>query len=280
MDDKYSNKKYQFFVITYNQKDLVLRALNSIKKQVEQYGKDKLIELNIFDDSSSDGSIEVVDDWINNYAQIISETFFNINEVNLGIKKNVYKAREKITSNKYFMLAGDDEFNPSTNVFEYMDYCSGKMVVLSPYLVHGEFRFNELLFWGRVEFFKMNPNLLSRIILWRNVIPAPGSYVNPAILHGNEFKEYYWRPSIDAEDYITWIFLFNQRRTSFQIFYNKVLIYHQSNSNHYLKRNNEVRNIFAKIIRSINGINEMIFTFSTVIGLFYLIIFKRSLYLD
>lgn len=274
MNNQYSTNVYQFYVVTYNQKNLVLRSLDSVKHQVEQFGDGKLVELNIFDDCSTDGAIEVINVWVKQNQKLFNSIYFISNEINLGIRKNVFNARENISSFKYFFVAGDDLIPNSSDVFEYMDFCSVRDFVFPFYYVHGDFNFRNFLFWFRIEYFRKFPRILSKVILNECVLAAQGSYVSPHLLHDQDFLDFYFGPiNYDNEDWQTWKYFFGIKEMSFEVYYKPVYNYFPSiyrvNPSVleplYLRIINRIRiSIFDKVARK-----SLI---QSVIGLFIVII--------
>ena len=68
-------KMISFMVITYNQKDLILYTLESIKYQVCNFLSDYCIQLVVTDDCSCDGTPEVVYKWIERNKDIFDAVF-------------------------------------------------------------------------------------------------------------------------------------------------------------------------------------------------------------
>jgi glycosyltransferase involved in cell wall biosynthesis len=90
----------------YNYGHYILEALNSVANQTYQN-----IELIIVDDLSTDNSIEIVDNWINNYQGKIKINFIK-NELNIGLAKTC-NIILKNANGKYFQpLDADDIILP------------------------------------------------------------------------------------------------------------------------------------------------------------------------
>ena len=91
-------------VITYNQHDVISRALDSVLCQKE-WGLNEIV---ICDDNSTDSNWDVLQSYVEKYPQHIRAYR---NEKNLGIYGNLEKAIElKGDADYYVMLSGDDAF--------------------------------------------------------------------------------------------------------------------------------------------------------------------------
>ena len=61
---------YTFGIVSYNQENDILRALESIKYQVIHFGKDLKIEVIVADDSSSDKTVSIAEKWLEDNEQL------------------------------------------------------------------------------------------------------------------------------------------------------------------------------------------------------------------
>lgn len=92
-------------IITYNQQDVIGRAIDSVLQQRE-WG---LKEIIICDDNSKDKNWDVIQDYAKRYPQIIRAYR---NEPNLGIIRNIEHTYQLAgDADLYVSLAGDDAFN-------------------------------------------------------------------------------------------------------------------------------------------------------------------------
>lgn len=89
-------------LITYNQENLVSRAINSIISQ-----KEWIYEIIISDDHSKDNTWNVIKSYEKKFPNLIKP--FR-NKQNLGIQANIEGTWSKVTGNIIWHLAGDDEF--------------------------------------------------------------------------------------------------------------------------------------------------------------------------
>lgn len=102
MLDRY---KISILIITYNQQDVIGRAIESVLVQKE-YG---LKEIVICDDNSTDSNWNVISDYVNKNPQIIRAYR---NTSNLGIYLNCEKVISlRGDADLYYLLTGDDVLN-------------------------------------------------------------------------------------------------------------------------------------------------------------------------
>lgn len=88
-------------IITYNQEDVIRRAIDSLVKQI-----DYIFEVCISDDCSNDKTWDILMEYKDRYPAV-----FNLhrNEPNLGIFQNVEQSWTMPHGNIIYQLAGDDE---------------------------------------------------------------------------------------------------------------------------------------------------------------------------
>lgn len=108
---------FTFAVITYNQQDVVLETLESIKYQIENFSFGLDIQLVIADDGSIDNTVEVIQYWISKNDQLFKIINISKSKENIGISGNYVKAINLIKGSNYKVIAGDDVFSKN-NIFE------------------------------------------------------------------------------------------------------------------------------------------------------------------
>lgn len=93
--------KLSIIVITYNQEDVIRRALDSLIKQI-----DYIYEICVSDDSSKDRTWDTLKEYKNRYPSVFN---LNRNEPNLGIFQNIEQAWTMPSGDVVYQMAGDDE---------------------------------------------------------------------------------------------------------------------------------------------------------------------------
>ncbi len=93
--------KISVLVITYNQEDVISRAIDSLLAQ-----KDYIYEICVSDDCSKDRTWEILQEYSLKYPGLF---VLNRNNLNIGIFENIEKTWEMPTGDIIYRLAGDDE---------------------------------------------------------------------------------------------------------------------------------------------------------------------------
>lgn len=101
------NELISILIPTYNQKELLQEAINSVLSQ--SY---KNIEIIVIDDASHDGTEEMIKSKYSNNAKV----FYYKNNSNLGTGKTIVKGYNLIKGS-YFVVMGHDDFYIDTNFF-------------------------------------------------------------------------------------------------------------------------------------------------------------------
>ncbi len=100
---------FSFGVISFNQEALIVETLESIKFQIENFGKEEKFEIILGDDCSKDKTIEIASKWLEENKYLFKKVIILTNNYNLGINKNYIKVVNNIKNN-FKTIAGDDLF--------------------------------------------------------------------------------------------------------------------------------------------------------------------------
>ena len=124
---------FTFCAFTYNQRDLILQQLESIKYQIENYGEGVECHFLLADDCSTDGTPDIVSAWLEENQHLFKSVRLPRAEKNLGIVGNYVNALRNIET-EYFKITAGDDFYYKNNVFEvYRD----ANLVISPVVYYG-----------------------------------------------------------------------------------------------------------------------------------------------
>ncbi len=102
----------QFCVTSYNQENLIIQTLESIKYQVEHFQSNEKPSFALFDDCSSDMTVEYATAWIELNRSLFSEVSICPSQKNKGIVKNFLSAVRSNPQKYCKEIAGDDLFAP------------------------------------------------------------------------------------------------------------------------------------------------------------------------
>ena len=97
------------FLLTYNHKKYIQKCFDSILSQKT----DCPFKVIVLDDSSTDGTSDIVRDYVQRYPDKVTAV---INERNLGVVENVYRALCKIDTEYFTILEGDDYWCDDTKI--------------------------------------------------------------------------------------------------------------------------------------------------------------------
>lgn len=106
-----------FGVVTYNSEKTIIETLESIRFQVEQFGRTHKNYLVISDDCSNDDTCELLSIWIDKYKEIFSDIKVIQTAINSGLCVNYAQLIKNIHTNFFIPLAGDDLLS-SGNVYD------------------------------------------------------------------------------------------------------------------------------------------------------------------
>ena len=109
--------EFTFGICTYNSMDFIIETLESIKYQVQKYGKNIATYIVISDDASSDKTIELAEKWLDHNKDLFSGISILKHLENMGISFNYCDLLRNINTEYFIKIDGDDLF-ASGNVFE------------------------------------------------------------------------------------------------------------------------------------------------------------------
>ena len=83
---------FTFIVTCYQQSNVVVMALESVKYQIERYGQGRTFQIIVADDGSTDGSREVIQRWTEENRGLFEKIDLLFREENAGICRNYVEA--------------------------------------------------------------------------------------------------------------------------------------------------------------------------------------------
>lgn len=110
---------FTFGVLTFNSSKYVIETLESIKYQIEQYGREWNCDLIVSDDFSGDNTVILIQKWIENNRMLFCYADILEAKKNNGTVINYQKLYDSVRTEYFHIIAGDDLFS-SNNIFEYI----------------------------------------------------------------------------------------------------------------------------------------------------------------
>lgn len=165
-------------IITYNQQDVISRALDSIIIQAN-HGLNEII---VCDDCSTDNSWDVISEYQYRYPSIIKAYR---NQQNLGIYLNIEKVISlRGSSNLYMILAGDDALEDGT-LLRLQEYINSEKVdtneSVALYFDWKVIRPNGVSFKSSNRKVLKNPQQLTRLIM-RTYVYNRGTFISEKLI--------------------------------------------------------------------------------------------------
>ena len=130
-------KQFTFGILTYNQERFIIEHLESIKYQIEHYGKDIEYYLAVGDDASKDNTIKYIESWIKLNKSLFADVKYIVAQKNNGIVANYTSLLKSIKTDNFKIMAGDDLYYKN-NIFEIVEDAD---FVITPILDFSNYKF-------------------------------------------------------------------------------------------------------------------------------------------
>lgn len=166
-------------VITYNSSKFIVETLESIKAQ--SYSN---LELIVSDDYSTDDTIPIVREWINNNTSRFLRTQVLTVQKNTGVSANLNRAWDACETEWVKLIAGDDLLLPNC-IEDFMNYAKSlptTEVIFSrvrPFSIHKGHKRWDNESWHDYNFFKLSPEEQYHYLFYKgNKLPAASCFYN------------------------------------------------------------------------------------------------------
>lgn len=234
-------QEFTFGMLTYNQEDYVFEHLESIKYQIENYGKDVKVYFVLSDDASKDNTVKYVEDWIEAHKELFVGVAIVTKEKNEGIVPNYLMMLSNIHTQYYKILAGDDLYYKN-NVFELVrrgDFLLTPMICFDKERILQDkkrYNFKQLLLCQSRGCLK---KYLVKRLKYSNCIDAPGVFLNHRLIDKDMLQELRWYQWI--EDIPMWNYLLNKPDVNVELLQEPYVLYRSevgiSNNKNHTERN-------------------------------------------
>lgn len=235
-------REFTFICICYNQENLIVEHLNSIKEIVLKYGSEIVNDLIIADDFSKDNTVFNAKKWIEDNKSLFRNAEVLTAASNMGTVNNLLRAVDECKTKEFKILAGDDKY--ALNDI-YKIYASiGDSIVVTPIIPFGtiEDRNNKLIVSFRRNYRLLlhynSKNNIGELLRFRNYLLAPGVFIKSDYWRSNEIRELLSNYKF-IEDYPMWMFLINEKKTPV-IFEPQAYVYYRITANTALPPENDI----------------------------------------
>lgn len=205
-----TEKRFAFGVMTYNQEEIVIETLESIKYQIVHFGKGYIIKLIVTDDASKDNTLSNVERWTKENRSCFCEISIITNTQNVGTVANYNAIMDKIDNECFKIIAGDDLIAP-INIFELVSNDKNSFFTFPFYrLENGEISYNEEYlcdYYFKKKHYRMKKNV--PWVRYGDFMHTPSTFYS---------KEMYNRS--DAKSYNSKYYLYEDDPTFYAIFKN------------------------------------------------------------
>lgn len=204
-------KEFSFGILCYNQERFIVEHLESIKYQIDNFGKDYQVNLVISDDCSTDNTIVIAKKWLDKNSGLFNCVDIIVSKINQGIVGNFIQLVSNIKTTNFKTLAGDDIYYKN-NIFKASEDADVTVTLPVRFNVKGvivpveNYEFKKILFSNNPKKF------IKERLQYSNPLDAPGVFYSKKLLTQKLFeilKDYTW-----TEDTPMWNYMFNLEESS------------------------------------------------------------------
>lgn len=109
--------QYSFGILCYNHEWCILELLESIKYQIQNYGDNIEVFLYLSDDASQDKTVVIASNWLEENKLLFKKYEIITTEINKGTTNSYSRLLDKIKTEFFKVIAGDDVFSQN-DIFE------------------------------------------------------------------------------------------------------------------------------------------------------------------
>lgn len=222
---------FTFVALTYNQEDYILNHMESIRYQINNYGKGRRVDFILADDCSSDRTVETCKRWIDSNRELFCKVKICVSETNRGTVRNYESALHEIESNKFKIIGGDDLYYKE-DVFKAAE--QGQFV-LCPVICFENNMVQtdtyDVRWWTYKECIRKRDKHLKESIKKRmhvkNCINAIGTFWDHELADENLYEileKFTW-----IDDYPTWMYLLEKEDVIPNIYTKPIVLYRIGN---------------------------------------------------
>lgn len=190
-------------IVAYNSSDYIVETLESVKNQTYQN-----IELIVSDDCSSDNTVKLVKEWINNNLSRFVRTELVTIENNTGVSANYNRGVAKCQGDWIKNVDGDDLITPRCvelnikHVLEHpeIEVLFSDMIVFRNSEEQVLYKFSDSDFRG---FFDLDAEGQFKRLIQRNFLPSTPLFIKTSVLKKYPYNENYR----GLEDFPMWVTL-------------------------------------------------------------------------
>lgn len=188
-------------VPTYNQRDLVIESLESIKRQTY-----RRLELIVSDDGSSDDTFEIIQAWVEEHGDRFERVLIHKNKSNQGVSKNVTYAASQSRGTYIKCLAGDDIMHPEAigKMVDFLETNNYHWMMSRVASFQKDIEESQSVFQSAFQHWILSKGIRIQLLylLCFNYISAPSTMIKRELL---EEVEFFGTDYMTREDYHTWI---------------------------------------------------------------------------
>lgn len=220
--------EFTFCSQTYNHEEYIIQHLESIKYQVENYGKEITCHYILVDDASADRTVKYVEKWLKKNNNLFVDYKIIPSKQNCGIVKTYTNILRSIKTQYYIILAGDD-LCYSNNIFTTFENAKEKSVIITPVIhfmdnrvIDNRYRYmNSIIACGKES--NAIKQYLRKQYQYNGRLSAPGIFVTHDLIDDglyNTLEPYSW-----IEDAPQFFYHMNQKQAQFIIDYSPKVLY-------------------------------------------------------
>jgi hypothetical protein len=230
--------EFTFCTFSYNQEEIILDHLESIKYQINKFAKGININFVYSDDCSNDQTFNVVESWIKLNNHLFKSYKLIQQEHNVGVLKNYLAVLREVKTNHFKVLAGDDLYGP-VNIFKAI---RRNKIVFTPVMILNNKGINFLMKYPYRFIYNHSSKSFQERLIKSSMIQAPGVFFSDIRILDSKYFEYMAQFEY-YEDFTSWFYFFILNSFKYKFSWKPFVIYRIDYQKKYnlVKDRNKIR---------------------------------------
>lgn len=247
---------FTFVSLSYNHQYFIIEHLESIKQLIVQYGNKIEVDYILADDCSTDKTLEIASNWLDNNRELFRHVLVLDKTQNVGVVRNMLDAVKHVKTKEFKFLAGDDKFRDK-NIFSLYENMNNQLII-TPVNPFGDID-EKIVKNTRTTFcliYSLNTaSKIRKMIKCENFLPAPGVFIPGDFFRDNKFQSFLLQFR-NIDDYPMFYYFLNVKKCGVRVL-DMYYVDYRVGSGISTSKDNKKRKVFCDELKELHKIIDI-----------------------